>query len=297
LFFPHPVAVRRNAFFFPDDATNMLSTDPSASARNHVVLITGGTSGIGRAMVDAFASEGARIAIAARGVDAGERVVAEVEANGGSARFFPTDISVPEQVEALVSDVADVFGRVDVAVNNAASTEGAGMPTHAFDVDTFDRAVATNLRGVWIGMKHQIRQMLSQDPPGGAIVNVSSINGLGGTPGASIYSACKAGVLALTKSAAQEYASHGIRINALVPGSFDTPMLEKAIDVATAPGGPAEGESREAVREMYGSNSATGRVGQPEEAAQAALWLASETASYVIGHSLIVDGGWTAESR
>jgi NAD(P)-dependent dehydrogenase (short-subunit alcohol dehydrogenase family) len=128
-------------------------------------------------------------------------------------------------------------------------------------------------------------------------VNVSSVNGLGGAQGAGIYSACKAGVLGLTKSAAQEYASQGIRINALVPGSFDTPMLDEAIDAAAGEGGPAEGASREEVRARYDALSAVGRVGQPHEAADATLWLASDAASYVVGHSLIVDGGWTCHAR
>jgi len=240
---------------------------------DRVVLITGGTSGIGRAMVDAFADAGAHVAIASRSrsPDTGAEVVAAVEEAGGSAMFFQTDVSIPEEIHALVEAVVETHGRIDVAINNAASTDGAGMPTHAFDVETFDRSIDTNLRSVWAGMKYQIQQMLTQDPAGGAIINVSSVNGLGGAKGGSIYSACKAGVLGLTKSAAQEYAPQGIRINALVPGSFDTPMLEEAVDVATAPGGPAEGKPREAVRDMYDSMSAIGRVGRPEEAAQAAL--------------------------
>lgn len=270
---------------------------PDFDYTDRVVLVTGGTSGIGRAMAHAFARAGASVVIAARTPVDGAEVVARIEADGGTALFVQTDVGEPEQVEHLVEQTVDTYGRLDVAVNNAATTDGAGAPTHAFDVDTFDRAVAVTLRGVWVGMKYQIQQMLSQDPAGGTIVNVSSVNGLGGAPGASIYSACKAGVLGLTKSAAQEYASQGIRINALVPGSFDTPMLDEAIDAASAEGKPAEGESREAVRARYDALSAVGRVGRPEEAATATLWLASDAASYVVGHSLIVDGGWTCSAR
>jgi NAD(P)-dependent dehydrogenase (short-subunit alcohol dehydrogenase family) len=142
-------------------------------------------------------------------------------------------------------------------------------------------------------MKEEIRQMLAQDPPGGAIVNTPSVNGLGGVPQASLYAAAKAGVLAFTKSAALEYARQGIRVNALVAGGFQTPMLDSVFDRVT--GGDAE--ARKAIVKQYEGLIALGRIGRPEEAAEAVLWLCSDAASYVTGHSMIVDGGWTAATR
>jgi len=251
---------------------------------DHVVLVTGGTSGIGRATAAAFADHGASVVIAARDAERGRTVASGL---GGEVTFVQTDVGDPDAVAHLVQETVATHGRLDVAVNNAAGRTGAGKPTHAFDVDEFDTTVDVALRGVWVGMKHQIQQMLAQDEPGGAIVNVSSVNGLGGAPGGSIYAACKAGVLALTKSAALEYAAQGLRVNALVPGAFDTPMLQ-AVMRQTA---EAQQVDVDAVEQQYAGRSAIGRIGRPEETAAAVLWLASDAATYVHGHSLIVDGG------
>ena len=251
---------------------------------DHVVLITGGTSGIGRATAAAFAQHGAAVVIAARDAERGRDVANALD---GEVTFVQTDVGHPDAVAHLVERTVTTYGRLDVAVNNAAGRTGAGKPTHTFDVAAFDATVDVALRGVWVGMKHQIQQMLAQDNPGGAIVNVSSVNGLGGAPGGSIYAACKAGVLALTKSAALEYAAQGLRINALVPGAFDTPMLQAVMEQTAA----AQEVDVDAVEQQYAGRSAAGRIGTPEEAAAAVLWLASDAATYVHGHSLIVDGG------
>lgn len=251
---------------------------------DHVVLVTGGTSGLGRATAAAFADHGASVVIAARDAERGRDVAG---AMNGDVTFLQTDVGDPDTVAHLVQETVVTHGRLDVAVNNAAGRTGAGKPTHAFDVDEFDATVDVALRGVWIGMKHQIQQMLAQEAPGGAIVNVSSVNGLGGAPGGSIYAACKAGVLALTKSAALEYAAQGLRVNALVPGAFDTPMLQAVMRQAAE----AQAVDVDAVEQQYAGRSAAERIGAPEEAAAAVLWLASDAATYVHGHSLIVDGG------
>ena len=251
---------------------------------DHVVLVTGGTSGLGRATAAAFADHGASVVIAARDAERGRDVAG---AMNGDVTFLQTDVGDPDTVAHLVQETVVTHGRLDVAVNNAAGRTGAGKPTHAFDVDEFDATVDVALRGVWVGMKHQIQQMLAQEAPGGAIVNVSSVNGLGGAPGGSIYAACKAGVLALTKSAALEYAAQGLRINALVPGAFDTPMLQAVMRQAAE----AQAVDVDAVEQQYAGRSAAERIGAPEEAAAAVLWLASDAATYVHGHSLIVDGG------
>jgi NAD(P)-dependent dehydrogenase (short-subunit alcohol dehydrogenase family) len=258
-----------------------------------IALITGGSSGIGRATALAFAREGARVVIAARRAERGDRVVEEIKAAGGEGFFVAADVSQADQVEALVGSVVERYGRLDCAFNNASSHETSFAMTADFGEDEFDRTVAVNLKGVWLGMKYEIRYMMRQEPRGGVIVNTSSVNALGGVAQGSLYAATKAGVLALTKSAALEYAAQGIRVNALVPGAFRTPMLEHGIDMY-AGGDP---DLRERVEEGYRQVIAMGRIGQPEEAAEAVVWLCSDRASYVTGHSMIVDGGLSAPLR
>jgi NAD(P)-dependent dehydrogenase (short-subunit alcohol dehydrogenase family) len=255
-----------------------------------VALVTGGSSGLGRATALAFAREGAAVVIASRGAERGEAVRQELAALGAEAEFVPTDVSQGEQVEALVRRTVERYGRLDCAFNNAASIDvGVHKPTAEFSEEDFDGHVALNLKSVWLCMKQEILRMLAQGT-GGAIVNTSSVNGLGGVPGDAFYSMSKAGVLGLTKSAALEYAKQGIRVNALVAGGFRTPMLE-SVFARVSPDNPAAAEA--GLPQMI----ALGRIGQPEEAAEAVLWLCSDAASYVTGHSLIVDGGLTAPYR
>jgi NAD(P)-dependent dehydrogenase (short-subunit alcohol dehydrogenase family) len=263
------------------------------SLQGKVVLITGGTSGIGRAAAGAFARAGARLVVAARRAEQGEQVARELQAEGADARFVQADVSLAEDVDRLVASTVAAHGRLDAAFNNAATIDGALALTADFTEEQFDQGLAMNLKSVWLCMRSELRQMLSQAPPGGAIVNTSSVNGLGGAPGAAVYSAAKAGVLALTKSAAQEYATRGIRVNALVAGAFRTPMLEHVFEVLG--GGTPEG--RAGVETQYTGLIPLRRIGRPEEAAEAAVWLCSEAASYVTGHSMIVDGGMTAATR
>jgi len=263
-----------------------------------VALVTGGSSGIGRAASLAFAREGAKVVVASRGNEAGEETVRVIEQADGEAVFVKTDVSLPAQVEAMVAEAVQMYGRLDCAFNNAATLEFffGSRPRDLADLeeDDFGRVVDTNLKGVWACMKHEILQMLHQDPAGGAIVNTSSVNGLGGTPQGALYSATKAGVLALTKSAAQEYAQRGIRVNALVAGAFRTPMLE-SIWQKVAEASP--GSTTSDVEQSYVAEIPVGKIGKPEEAAEVVVWLCSEAASYVTGHSMIVDGGMTASVR
>jgi NAD(P)-dependent dehydrogenase (short-subunit alcohol dehydrogenase family) len=253
-----------------------------------VALVTGGSSGIGRATALAFARRGASVAIAARGAERGEAVAREI---GGL--FLQTDVSVAGQVEAMVARTVERFGRLDFAVNNAATIEGTFGRTADLTEEQFDRSIGFNLKSVWLCLRAEIQQMLAQEPKGGAIVNVSSVNGLGGAAGASSYAAAKAGVLALTKTAAIEYTPLGIRVNALVAGGFETPMLDRAMEVA-AGGDP---ETRAKIAERWRKAIPAQRIGRPGEAAEAAVWLCSEAASYVTGNSMIVDGGLTAVYR
>lgn len=263
------------------------------SLEGKVVLITGGTSGIGRAAASAFARAGAKVVVAARGAQRGEQVARELRAEGTEARFVQADVSLSPDVDRLVTAAVTAYGRLDAAFNNAATTDGALALTADFTEEQVDRALAVNLKSVWLCMRSEIRQMLSQTPPGGVIVNTASVNGLGGAPGGALYSAAKAGVLALTKSAAQDYATRGIRVNALVAGAFRTPMLEGVFQ--RVGGGTPDGAA--AVEAQYTGLIPMGRIGRAEEAAEVAVWLCSDAASYVNGHSMIVDGGMTAATR
>jgi NAD(P)-dependent dehydrogenase (short-subunit alcohol dehydrogenase family) len=255
--------------------------------RGKVALVTGGTSGIGLATARAFARAGARVVLAARGVDRGERAARDIVAEGGEARFVRADVAIEGDVEAMVKGAVSAFGRLDIAVNNAALDPMLRTVADLPRIDV-EREIAVNFTGVWLCMKYEIRQMLNQGSPpakdGFAIVNVSSVNGLGGVPGASIYAASKAAVLGLTRSAALEYAAAGIRVNAVCPGAFETPMLRRAFE-HVAPGRPEEAEK------MYVSRIPLGRIGDPDEMARAILFLASSDASYVTGHTMVVDGG------
>ena len=254
-----------------------------------VALIPGGTSGIGLATAQRFVAEGARVVIAGRRNDAGERALASLRESGGDARFVRADIASAGDVERIVQSAVDAFGQLDIACNTAATDEG-GLALIADTTEAdFERQLTVNLKGMWLCLKHEIRQMLAQGR-GGSIVNVSSVNGLGGTPGAAGYSAAKHGVIGLTKTAALEYASAGIRVNVLCAGAFRTPMLERAME-------RVGGGDVAAADERYRSMIPLSRIGRPEEAAEAILWLASDAASYVTGHTMIADGGLTAAFR
>jgi NAD(P)-dependent dehydrogenase (short-subunit alcohol dehydrogenase family) len=260
--------------------------------KGKVALVTGGNSGIGRATAQAFAREGARVVIAARRAVEGEEVAHEITTAGAECIFIRADLAKPDDIEAMVVGAVKACGRLDCAVNNAA-IEGGIKPTTDFTEDEFDEIINVNLKGVWLCLKHEMRQMLQQDPAGGAIVNTSSVNGLGGVARGSLYAATKAGVIALTKSAAQEYGSQGIRINALAAGGFRTPMLERVFETITS----GDAEKTKAAEEQFSQMVPLRRIGRPEEAAEAILWLCSDAASYVTGHSMIVDGGMTSWAR
>jgi NAD(P)-dependent dehydrogenase (short-subunit alcohol dehydrogenase family) len=255
-----------------------------------VALITGGSSGIGRATALAFARRGAAVIIASRHADRGKAVESELKHFGARAEFVTADVSKPDDVAHLVSRTVERFGKIDFAVNNAGSLDiGVFKAIAEFSEQEFDGHLALNLKSVWLCMKHEITHMLRLGT-GGSIVNTSSVNGLGGVAQNALYATAKAGILALTKSAAQEYGSHRIRINALVAGAFRTPMLETAFErVSSGKGSTLE--------EAYAKLTPLGRIGMPEEAAEAVVWLCSDAASYVTGHSLIVDGGMTSAFR
>lgn len=260
------------------------------SFNDKVVLVTGGTSGIGLETAKKFLEYGAKVVITGRDADKGREVCSALGA--GSITFFRADQGEPSDVENLFKAIREGFGRLDIAINNAADHSGVGKPLHDFTLEEYDHALAVNLRGYWMSMKYEIKQMLAQVPSGGTIVNVSSLNGLGGAPGGAVYSAAKAGIIALTKSSAYELATIGVRINALVPGANSTPMLENALASQAS-----TDEQKEAVRNMYLGMIPQKRFADPGESAEAILWLSSEASSYVTGHSLIVDGGTSSLYR
>lgn len=247
-----------------------------------VVLITGGASGIGRAAALAFANAGAKVVVSGRRETEGFETVALLKKAGGQGTFIRTDVSKEDQVQALVSQTVSAYGRLDAAFNNAGIEGEVGKQTHEQSVENYRAVMDTNILGVLLAMKHEVSAMLKNG--GGAIVNNASVGGLVGFPGVSVYVASKHAVLGLTKTAALEYARQGIRVNAVSPGGIETPMLHRFT------GGPGT----DFFNQLAGLHP-IGRLGRPEEIAEAVLWLCSEKASFVTGLSLTADGGWTAQ--
>jgi NAD(P)-dependent dehydrogenase (short-subunit alcohol dehydrogenase family) len=249
--------------------------------KGKVALVTGGSSGIGEATALAFARAGASVVIASRGESAGERVVQRIRELGGEALWLRTHVSRAEEVSGLVAQAVARFGRIDYAFNNGGS---GGRMASVADMEEADwnATIGDFLSGVWLCMKHEIREMLKSG--GGVIVNNSSVDGLRGfpLPGGAAYSAAKHGVIGLTKSAALEYIAHGIRINAICPGWIGTPPVQAFIGADAV-------RQAEIVRQ-----EPIGRLGKPDEVADAVMWLCSERASFVVGTALAVDGGYLA---
>ena len=243
-----------------------------------VALVTGGASGIGRATAVAFARSGASVVVADID-DAGARgTVEQIEQTGARALYVRTDVSKESQCARMVAATTEAFSRLDIAFNNAGIMISFGEKLHESTEEDWDRLMAVNLKGVFLCMKHELRQMLNQGA--GVIVNTASAVGLVGTPNSVTYPTAKHGIVGLTRCAALQYARSGIRINAICPGLVETPITQRMR------------EQEEGFDEKRANFVPMGRISAPEEIAQAVVWLSSGAASYVTGTSMVVDGGW-----
>lgn len=248
----------------------------SGLVKDKVALITGGSSGIGRGTALVFAREGAKVAIADIQVEEGHETVRMVKEAGGEALFVKCDVSVAAEVKTAIEKVVETFGRLDCGFNNA-GIESAMAKTADCTEEDWDRVIEVNLKGAWLCMKYEIPQMLKQGS--GAIVNTASIGGVVGLGGMSNYCASKGGIIQLTRTAALEYARSGIRINAICPGGINTPMSKRLVKQ------PMMSETR---------GNAMRRWGKPQEVGEAVVWLCSDAASFVTGHTMAVDAGFLA---
>jgi len=244
-----------------------------------VGLVTGATSGVGRDTAVLFAKAGAKVVVAGRRELEGKETIELVRALGGDGLFVKADVSKAGEVDTLIQKAVEKFGRLDIAFNNA-GIEGVWVPIVRQSEEDWDRTIATNLKGVWLCLKYEIRQMLKQGV-GGAIVNMASVMGLIGSAGSAAYSASKHGVIGLTKSAALETARSGIRINAVCPAVVETAMAKRLF------GAPQ-------VHKYVVGSHPIGRFARPSEIAEAVVWMCSDRASFMTGQSLVLDGGFLA---
>jgi NAD(P)-dependent dehydrogenase (short-subunit alcohol dehydrogenase family) len=254
----------------------------SNTFENKVVLVTGGTSGIGRATAVAFAKEGAKVIVSGRREAEGNETVAQIIKAGGKGLFLKADVSDEAQVKKLVDTVVDQFGRLDIAFNNA-GVEGTLGPIAEQTVENYTKIFDINVKGVFLSMKYEIPAMLKTG--GGSIVNTSSIAGTIGLPGAGIYIASKHAVNGLTKTAALEVARQNIRVNTVSPAAIQTDMLDRFVG----------DENAEAKKAGFANMHPVGRLGHVDEIASAVLYLSSPGASFITGQDLLVDGGYTAQ--
>ncbi len=248
-----------------------------------VASVTGAASGIGRAVALAFGRQGAKVVVSDVARQGGDETVRLLKEAGGEALFVPCDVSQSKEVERLISTTVASYGRLDAAVNNA-GIEGVLTTVVDYPEEMWQKVININLTGSWLCMKYEIPQMLKQG--GGAIVNMASILGIVGFATASAYTAAKHGLIGLTQVTALEYATQGIRVNAVCPGFIETPMVMQR--------GVAAGSHPEAYQQIAALHPIK-RLGKPEEIAAAAVWLCSDAASFVTGAFLPVDGGYTAQ--
>lgn len=247
------------------------------SIKGKCTLITGGGTGIGRTTAILLAKNGAKVIVSDINDDEGQKTVELIEAEGGTAKYIHCDVSQRQQVKDLVKEAVSTFGPVKLAFNNA-GIGGKMAPIHEMDMDVWDKIIAVNLTGVMYCMQEELKVMLATG--GGSIINVASLAGVGGTPMMSPYGVSKHGVVSLTKSGALEYGKYNIRINAICPSWIETPILDSL--------------DRDFLDKQIKNFVPLRRIGQPEEVAETVLWLLSDKASYINGHSMHIDGGMRA---
>lgn len=249
------------------------------SLQGKVAIVTGAGVGMGAATARLLAARGASVVVSDINAQTAAQTVETIRSAGGTAHSVRTDVADEAQVHALVVETVATFGKLDCAVNNAAITPDV-LPIHEADMAVFDKVLNVDLRSVMLCMKYEIRQILAQGTSG-SIVNIGSVSSVRPQPNNAAYVAAKHGVIGLTKTGSLEYAGRGIRVNAVLPGAIDTPMLRGALETT----GFTEADFAPAL-------SLFGRFGKPEEVAEASAWLCSDASSYVTGHSLAVEGGY-----
>ena len=272
------------------NAATLPQQKPSGKRRfeNKVVLVTGGTSGIGRAASLMFAAEGGRVAFCGRNIERGKQVQDQIRELGGDATFIRADVRNEDEVKALVDRTIETYGQLDVAFNNAGIT--VERPLHDYTAAEFDDVINTDLRGVFLSMKYEIPHMLAR---GGAIVVTSSSNAIATSANRSAYSAAKRGLVGLVQAAALDYAQHGIRINTLIPGTTDTPFIRRAAGMENVPDA-----AWHVAAAQWAKTHVPGlqRLATPEEIAAFALTLASDDHPFTTGGQFVIDGGKTAHA-
>ncbi|WP_372365629.1 SDR family oxidoreductase [Candidatus Uabimicrobium sp. HlEnr_7] len=259
---------------------------------NKVIVIPGSTSGVGKASAVAFAKEGGKVVVSGRREDCGEQVIEEIKSFSGEATFVRADMASRDDIANLINETIRIYGRIDVAFNNFGKHTEAIALIADYEEECFDAHMNISMKSMWLCMKYQIKAMLKQEKGNYAILNSSSISGVGGGwPFISVYSIAKSGVDSMSKSAAQEYAQDGVRVNSLGGGFFDTEMIHTYFEELAK----FHGITKKELDDQINKSIPLGRLATPQEVANTVLFLCSSEASYITGASIIIDGGMSSK--